>query len=362
VRAKPAEDGARETPDAYRTLSRGKGRSKNFGFYRPGIRTHPGNDWYFLAGLPTPLTKARTADLTFDGGPGNNTLVINGFSAPGTIFITQPPSISPFGLGAVTGGPMGVGQVTGRQVVTYSNTQTIMINDPVAVNAEAGPDTRDRATAFAGLNPQERAVQALYLAALGRAGSTAELDGWVTLLPAGATSLSAQVVSGIETSFEARDHLVGGWYLAYLGRPANGTEELGWVNELGTGASEEKVLGEILGDPLNHEFYDRAQARIPSGTADERYVEALYEVLLNRPGEPAGAAGWVAAVPALGRQQVALGFLQAPEFRADQFEGYYNALLHRPDDPALTVWIASALDIRTGRINFESGAEFFANG
>jgi hypothetical protein len=29
----------------------------------PGIRTHLGQDWYFLAGLPTPLTKARVADL-----------------------------------------------------------------------------------------------------------------------------------------------------------------------------------------------------------------------------------------------------------------------------------------------------------
>jgi hypothetical protein len=29
----------------------------------PGIRTHVGNDWYFLAGLPVPLTQARVADL-----------------------------------------------------------------------------------------------------------------------------------------------------------------------------------------------------------------------------------------------------------------------------------------------------------
>lgn len=29
----------------------------------PGIRTHIGNDWYFLAGLPVPLTQARVADL-----------------------------------------------------------------------------------------------------------------------------------------------------------------------------------------------------------------------------------------------------------------------------------------------------------
>jgi hypothetical protein len=29
----------------------------------PGLRTHLGHDWYFLAGLPTPLTKSRVADL-----------------------------------------------------------------------------------------------------------------------------------------------------------------------------------------------------------------------------------------------------------------------------------------------------------
>jgi hypothetical protein len=29
----------------------------------PGVRTHVGNDWYFLAGLPVPLTQARVADL-----------------------------------------------------------------------------------------------------------------------------------------------------------------------------------------------------------------------------------------------------------------------------------------------------------
>jgi hypothetical protein len=29
----------------------------------PGMRTHLGNDWYFLAGLPVPVTKDRSADL-----------------------------------------------------------------------------------------------------------------------------------------------------------------------------------------------------------------------------------------------------------------------------------------------------------
>jgi hypothetical protein len=29
----------------------------------PDLRTHLGRDWYLLAGLPTPLTQARVADL-----------------------------------------------------------------------------------------------------------------------------------------------------------------------------------------------------------------------------------------------------------------------------------------------------------
>ena len=29
----------------------------------PGMRTHLGNNWYFLAGLPTPVTNARVADF-----------------------------------------------------------------------------------------------------------------------------------------------------------------------------------------------------------------------------------------------------------------------------------------------------------
>ena len=60
---------------------------------------------------------------------------------------------------------------------------------------------------------------------------------------------------------------------------------------------------------------------------------------------------------------MALGFLHAPEFRADMFEGYYNALLHRPDDPGgLDYWVFSGLDLSTVRQGFEASAEFFANG
>ncbi len=87
---------------------------------------------------------------------------------------------------------------------------------------------------------------------------------------------------------------------------------------------------------------------------------ALYLLLLNRTGASSEAAGWVSNLPSLGQQGVALAFLQSSEFRTDQFEGYYNALLDRPDDqPSLNNWVFSNLDMDTVRIAFESGPEFY---
>jgi hypothetical protein len=41
-------------------LSQGKHNSVTL---TPGMRTHLGNDWYFLAGLPTPVTSQRIGDI-----------------------------------------------------------------------------------------------------------------------------------------------------------------------------------------------------------------------------------------------------------------------------------------------------------
>ena len=86
-------------------------------------------------------------------------------------------------------------------------------------------------------------------------------------------------------------------------------------------------------------------------------------MLLNRAGDAAGVTAAVGALPSVGTQGVALAFLKSGEFRADQFEGYYNALLHRPDDAAgLNSWVMANLDVASVRIGFESNLEFYANG
>jgi hypothetical protein len=234
-----------------------------------------------------------------------------------------------------------------------------MLNNAAAVNAEAGPNTAARGTAFNGLSPAERAVQALYLAALGRAGMKAELDLWVPLI-GNNTFLPQSVVSAIEGSAEAKDRLVKSWYIAYLGRQANGVEEQGFVTMLQSGESEEQVLAMMLG---TQEFLTRAQLLVSSGSQSERFVQALYQLLLGRQAGAKELQDWVNAIPQIGRQGVALALLQSGEFHTNQFEGYYDTLLHRPADAAaLGAWVNIGLDVFTVRIAFEGTAEFFSNG
>ena len=126
---------------------------------------------------------------------------------------------------------------------------------------------RTNGGASVGLSEEDRLVQALYLAELGRAGSAAELSSWLPTLrgPNG----QATVALSIENSPEGRTNLVRGWYRTYLGRPATGGEEAGRVVALLAGTSEEAVLGGILG---SDEFLAHAQTLAIQGTPQERFV------------------------------------------------------------------------------------------
>jgi hypothetical protein len=281
----------------------------------------------------------------------SGTLTLSGF---GLLMVDVQQKIVMVGPGVIA---------YGDTEVDYRGVSQVNLDNTVTVNALAGPDTADRATALAGLTANERFVQALYLDDLGRAGSKTELDNWLPALSAG----GRQAVAGaIARSFEAQDHLVKSWYVQFLGRQATGGEENLFVNQLlpvvagGRGMTEELVLCQILSSP---EFYNRAQTLVSAPTADQSYVQALYLVLLHRTASAAEVAGWTTVMWQGGRQAVAMGFLQSPEFRTYQLEGYYDALLRRPGDSGgLHNWVMSSLDLSTVCIDFESSSEFFNNG
>ena len=205
------------------------------------------------------------------------------------------------------------------------------------------------------LSGLETFVNSLYQQELGRPGSVGELDSWLSLLhqPGG----QAAVASGIAGSTEARDVLVKSWYVTYLGRPASGNEEHVWVNELITGQTEEQTLSQILGTP---EYLSHAQSLITTGSSQERLVQSLFKLLLNRSAGTSDVASWVNALPQIGQQQLAADFLAEPEYRSDLVNDYYTALLRRPpEQAAIDFWVSSNLSSTKIRAGIESSDEFF---
>jgi uncharacterized repeat protein (TIGR01451 family) len=326
-----------------------------------------GSVTYILNG-GSPVTLSNLTSFTFNGGAGNDTLTVS--LANGGPLVSKGPVAFDGGTGVNTlnldAAGLPVRTIPGSfnaagQAVNFSNTAATHVNNAAAIDAFAGPDTADRATAFTDLNAPERFVQVLYLDDLGRAGTKTEVDDWVNgqlKQPGGSPQAVAAAIAG---SFEADDHLVQSWYFAFLGRQAQGGEELGWVKLLQSGQSEEQVLRQILGDP-GHEFYDRAQTLGFGGTADQNFVQALYQVLLDRRASSSELDNAVAALKTMGPQGLALALLDSQEFRADQFAGYFATLLHRPADAGLANWVVSGLDAHGVRVAFESGMEFYNNG
>jgi hypothetical protein len=201
-------------------------------------------------------------------------------------------------------------------------------------------------------------VQDLYNDFLGRTGAPSELNQWVSVLP---TLGQAGVAYAISHSPEALTYAVDGFYVKFLGRQAAGGEEAVWVAALENGATEEQVIAVILS---SSEFAAHANALIGGANADANYVQALYQLLLNRTGSPAEVNFWLGALPN-GRAAVALGFLGSPEYRTDVVTQLYGTLLDRltmPTASDVAGWVNSGLDILAIEAVFASSAEYFQNG
>jgi hypothetical protein len=152
--------------------------------------------------------------------------------------------------------------------------------------------------------------------------------------------------------------------VTYLGRQAQNGEEQPAVAALVHGETEEAALVGMLASP---EFYARAASLsgTGTGTADQRYVAALYSLLLHRSVTVGEADLWTPALANAGTAVVAAGFVYSSEFRLDDVGAYYTTLLHRQTATSaaeLAFWAASTLDLTSIRVGIEASLEFFLNG
>ena len=200
-------------------------------------------------------------------------------------------------------------------------------------------------------------IKELYESRLEREAAETEVALWKSIQQ---SQGNQAVVDGIEHSPEARTRMVSGWYQNYLGRSAATNEESGWVNALMQGATDEQI---IAGIASSQEFQNRANGMFTAGSESEKFVRALYSLILSRQATTAEVTAWANSLGQIGHQGAALGFLQSREFRDAVVTAFYSSILHRtPDQAGMDGWVSSNQDLNHMRVGFESSGEFFGNG
>lgn len=216
-------------------------------------------------------------------------------------------------------------------------------------NSGAGTGTGD-VDVSSPLSGNRSFVQALYNNTLGRSGSLAELDNWVSPSTTLNPESRAAVANGILRSREALGRIIDGYYLQYLGRQSDPGRE-GWINLLQSGARQEDVQAIFLSTPefLSHINTD--------------YVQALYLLTLHRTGNSAELASWYSVLPSLGLRGVAAAFTTSAENRYHEVADDFQRLLHRPASAGdLSSFAGSPADLLTLEAAVLSSGEFFTNG
>jgi hypothetical protein len=273
-----------------------------------------------------PTLPASGSSVTVAAGSGFSGVVAT-FTDNSPIFI--PPqgesgftvSIS-WGDGTeTTGSVVSAGNGTCRVLGNHTYLQSglyaigVQVTDQYGIQATASTSATVTAP---DLTPDEHFVRGLYSDFLGRPGTRTELDGWVSLLP----GLGPEgVAAGIIRSEEALKRVVDSFYHTFLARPADSAGEQGWVNYLEGGGTEEVMLDGFLSTP---EFANVANRLIGSADADSNFVQALYILVLERPGQPSEITAWLNLLPRMGRAGVADAFDHSVEFRTGALRTLYG--------------------------------------
>ncbi|HKA06682.1 MAG TPA: DUF4214 domain-containing protein [Gemmataceae bacterium] len=191
-------------------------------------------------------------------------------------------------------------------------------------------------------------VQNLFTKLLGRAGSSAELDQWVTQLP---SKGRRGIARSITFSTESLTRMVDGFYATHLSRAATPTEITKWVKQIQLGTNINAVHASILGSA---EFLTRISSD---------YVQAVFQQVLHRTATATEVAKWNGLMPTLGPKGVAAAIINSKEHRLQMVASYYADLLHRPPTPTEAAALsASPGTVLALQVSLLSGTEFYEHG
>jgi hypothetical protein len=167
-------------------------------------------------------------------------------------------------------------------------------------------------------------VSHLYTDLLHRPADTGGLVRFATELDQGVPR--AVVVQTIMAGPEYRGLEIEGLYRTFLHRDADAGGLSGFLAFLGAGGTIQQVEARLLASP---EYLQE------NGGTNSTFVAALYNDVLHRAADSAGAAAWAANLNAgQTRDQVAAGFVESREAEILVMQAIYQQYLHRAADHA----------------------------
>jgi hypothetical protein len=280
------------------------------------------------------LTLGNKTDVTINLGNGNNLLIVNLPHAP-------------TGLSSLT-----VNGGTGTDILAL-----IHVPAGVVVTPTSTPNSNNISRVVT--DADDIFIEELFEIDLGRAADEGGLESWKGLFERDHNAL--EVVQGIERSEEGRSNLVRRLFHRLLNRDADAQGLQGFVNALMNGEREEDIIAAILASP---EFLQRAESLFPTVSASEAYVDALYQLVLNRLPTMQESSGFIAFLQAnntstAARFEVAEGFVESQEFRNQDIMALFaNLLNRRADMGGFSAFSASTVGLEGIRDAFEASAEF----
>jgi hypothetical protein len=173
-------------------------------------------------------------------------------------------------------------------------------------------------------------VASLYGQILDRAPDQAGLNGWSQVLSQGGPAQS--VVQGIWMSTEHLNQEVAGIYQTILHRAADAGGLASWVHAI-------QQNGISLTD-VKYGLLSSTEFQLDNGD-NASFVLALYQDVLQRNPDAAGAATWIQNLNAgMSRSQAVKEFLSSDEYYLRSLDSFYVNVLHRqPDQAGERAWL-----------------------
>jgi hypothetical protein len=226
--------------------------------------------------------------------------------------------------------PTGTGQ-TDVSYTIYPNFSTLVRTGRVQI----GSMTFNVAQSGTVLNANQRFVALVYFNFLGRYPTPSEIDFQANQLALGASRTDLVMNFFNSAEFNLGGRFIAGMYIGILNRDA---EFAGWLFQ-----REALARGGISQFQLVANFINSAEFQLRYGAlSDDAYVRLLYRQILGREASQQEVNFQLSVLPGMGRVQMAVNFLNSPEFRIGNdsrltsFLLYATLLFRQPDSAEMS--------------------------